>query len=109
MRTLLYCRLAFLHGDHGDQTNFIRIQEALDNGRTDQAEIGLCKKNRLSRILQIARIAKSKQQFNQIETKDLHKTTTSASSNFTQCYEANGRIVSLELLVLELSISPLCI
>ncbi|KAK6010625.1 hypothetical protein OSTOST_24322, partial [Ostertagia ostertagi] len=47
----------------------------------------------LSRILQIARIAKSKQQFNQIETKDLHKSTTSASSNFTQCYEANGRIV----------------
>ncbi|KAK6055006.1 PAS domain S-box protein [Cooperia oncophora] len=121
------CSLAFLHGEHGESSNFVRIQEALDNGRTDQAEIGLCKKNKtpiwllvhlapikndkdsvvlylcqfkditplkqplddennkgLSRILQIARIAKSKQQFNQIETKDLHKTTTSVSSNFTQ-------------------------
>uniref|UniRef100_A0A7I4Z0N3 Potassium voltage-gated channel protein eag n=1 Tax=Haemonchus contortus TaxID=6289 RepID=A0A7I4Z0N3_HAECO len=127
------CSLAFLHGDHGEASNFVRIQEALDNGRTDQAEIGLCKKNKtpiwllvhlapikndkdsvvlylcqfkditplkqplddennkgLSRILQIARIAKSKQQFNQIETKDLHKTTTSASSNFTQVMNLGG-------------------
>ncbi|VDO20883.1 unnamed protein product [Brugia timori] len=37
-----------------------------------------------SRILQIARIAKSRQQFNQIETKDLHKTTSTTSSNFNQ-------------------------
>ncbi|KJH45597.1 hypothetical protein DICVIV_08367 [Dictyocaulus viviparus] len=134
----LFLVLEFLHGDHGESSNFVRIQEALDNGRTDQAEIALCKKNKtpiwllvhlapikndknsvvlylcqfkditplkqplddennkgLSRILQIARIAKSKQQFNQIETKDLHKATTSISSNFTQasiCYEANGRI-----------------
>lgn len=38
----------------------------------------------LSRILQIARLAKSRQQFNQIETKDLHKTVAPASSNFNQ-------------------------
>ena len=38
----------------------------------------------LSRILQIARLAKSRQQFNQIETKDLHKMPTHASSNFNQ-------------------------
>ncbi|KAE9415870.1 hypothetical protein Angca_006949 [Angiostrongylus cantonensis] len=127
------CSLEFLHGDHGDASNFARIKEALDNGRTDQAEIALCKKNKtqiwllvhlapikndkdsivlylcqfkditplkqplddennkgLSRILQIARIAKSKQQFNQIETKDLHKATTSISSNFTQVMNLGG-------------------
>uniref|UniRef100_A0AC34FKF2 PAC domain-containing protein n=2 Tax=Panagrolaimus sp. ES5 TaxID=591445 RepID=A0AC34FKF2_9BILA len=39
----------------------------------------------LSRILQIARLAKSRQQFNQIETKDLHKSASApASSNFNQ-------------------------
>uniref|UniRef100_A0AC35GLB5 LOV domain-containing protein n=1 Tax=Panagrolaimus sp. PS1159 TaxID=55785 RepID=A0AC35GLB5_9BILA len=39
----------------------------------------------LSRILQIARLAKSRQQFNQIETKDLHKSAAApASSNFNQ-------------------------
>jgi hypothetical protein len=44
----------------------------------------------LSRILQIARIAKSRQQFSQIETKDLHKTTvTGVSSNFNQVSLAN--------------------
>uniref|UniRef100_A0A8R1TYY1 Uncharacterized protein n=1 Tax=Onchocerca volvulus TaxID=6282 RepID=A0A8R1TYY1_ONCVO len=37
-----------------------------------------------SRILQIARIAKSRQQFNHIETKDLHKTASVTSSNFNQ-------------------------
>lgn len=35
----------------------------------------------LSRILQIARIAKSRQQFNQFETKDLHK-SSAPTSNF---------------------------
>uniref|UniRef100_A0A1I7XM98 PAC domain-containing protein n=1 Tax=Heterorhabditis bacteriophora TaxID=37862 RepID=A0A1I7XM98_HETBA len=44
----------------------------------------------LSRILQIARIAKSKQQFNQIETKDLHKTSAPASSNFNQVMNLGG-------------------
>lgn len=36
----------------------------------------------LSRILQIARIAKSRQQFNQFETKDLHKSVAPTTSNF---------------------------
>ncbi|PAV61500.1 hypothetical protein WR25_11331 isoform C [Diploscapter pachys] len=77
------CSLAFMHGDHGEPGSLQKIQDALEQGRTEQAEIGLCKKNSLSRILQIARIAKSKQQFNQIETKDLHKSLT-PSSNFNQ-------------------------
>ncbi|CAI4222992.1 unnamed protein product [Auanema sp. JU1783] len=127
------CSLAFLHGDHGEPGSLARMQDALDNSRTDQAEIGLCKKNKtpiwllvhlapikndkdnvvlylcqfkditplkqplddennkgLSRILQIARIAKSKQQFNQIETKDLHKSSAPASSNFNQVMNLGG-------------------
>uniref|UniRef100_A0A914CJQ5 Uncharacterized protein n=1 Tax=Acrobeloides nanus TaxID=290746 RepID=A0A914CJQ5_9BILA len=44
----------------------------------------------LSRILQIARIAKSRQQFNQIETKDLHKSSASVSSNFNQLMNLGG-------------------
>lgn len=48
----------------------------------------------LSRILQIARIAKSKQQFNQIETKDLHKTTAPSSSNFNQVIKVSSRSYS---------------
>ncbi|CEF62317.1 Potassium voltage-gated channel subfamily H member 5 [Strongyloides ratti] len=47
----------------------------------------------LSRILQIARIAKSKQQFNQIDTKDLqrsHKSIASVSSNFNQVMNLGG-------------------
>ncbi|PIC25616.1 hypothetical protein B9Z55_018480 [Caenorhabditis nigoni] len=121
------CSLAFMHGEHGEVGSLQKMQEALENARTEQAEIGLCKKNKtpiwllvhlapiknhkdavvlylcqfkditplkqplddennkgLSRILQIARIAKSKQQFNQIETKDLHKSPGNTSSNFNQ-------------------------
>ncbi|CAI5453392.1 unnamed protein product [Caenorhabditis angaria] len=121
------CSLAFMHGEHGETGSLRKMQEALDNARTEQAEIGLCKKNKtpiwllvhlapikndkdsvvlylcqfkditplkqplddennkgLSRILQIARIAKSKQQFNQIETKDLHKAAGTTTSNFNQ-------------------------
>ncbi|KAK0411630.1 hypothetical protein QR680_005757 [Steinernema hermaphroditum] len=123
------CSLSFMHGEHSEPGALEKVQTALDNSRTDQAEIGLLKKNKtpiwllvhvapikddkdhvvlylcqfkditplkqplddednktlgLGRILQIARIAKSRQQFNQIETKDLHKSVVSASSNFNQ-------------------------
>ncbi|CAD5232713.1 unnamed protein product [Bursaphelenchus xylophilus] len=44
----------------------------------------------LSRILQIARIAKSRQQFNQIETKDLHKAGSGVSSHFNQLMNLGG-------------------
>ncbi|KAI6190385.1 PAS fold and Ion transport and Cyclic nucleotide-binding domain containing protein [Aphelenchoides bicaudatus] len=48
----------------------------------------------LSRILQIARIAKSRQQFNQIETKDLHKTAApGVSSNFNQLLNLGGDLL----------------
>ncbi|KAL3985490.1 Ion transport family protein [Acanthocheilonema viteae] len=46
-----------------------------------------------SRILQIARIAKSRQQFNQIETRDLHKTTSTTSSNFNQVMNLGGDLL----------------
>uniref|UniRef100_A0A915C2F1 Uncharacterized protein n=1 Tax=Parascaris univalens TaxID=6257 RepID=A0A915C2F1_PARUN len=46
-----------------------------------------------SRILQIARIAKSKQQFNQIETKDLHKNVGQISSNFNQVMNLGGDLL----------------
>nr|AAD28468.1 EAG K+ channel EGL-2 [Caenorhabditis elegans] len=127
------CSLAFMHGEHGEVGSLQKMQEALENARTEQAEIGLCKKNKtpiwllvhlapiknhkdavvlylcqfkditplkqplddennkgLSRILQIARIAKSKQQFNQIETKDLHKSPGNTSSNFNQVMNLGG-------------------
>ncbi|CAB3397957.1 unnamed protein product [Caenorhabditis bovis] len=127
------CSLAFMHGEHGESGSLQKIQDALDNARTEQAEIGLSKKNKtpiwllvhlspikndkdnvvlylcqfkditplkqplddennkgLSRILQIARIAKSKQQFNQIETKDLHKASGNTSSNFNQVMNLGG-------------------
>jgi hypothetical protein len=133
-----------MYGEHTDPAIIQRLQNAFDNERLEQAEIGLLKKNKtqiwllaniapikddksrvvlylcqfkditalkqplddennkgnththllitfpslvlgLSRILQIARIAKSRQQFNQIETKDLHSTkVTGASSNLNQ-------------------------
>ena len=38
-------RLAFMHGDHGEPGSLQKIQDALEQGRTEQAEIGLCKKN----------------------------------------------------------------
>lgn len=47
---LLLRRLAFMHGDHGEPGSLQRIQSALDNARTDQAEIGLSKKNSQSSI-----------------------------------------------------------
>ncbi|CAJ0581870.1 unnamed protein product, partial [Mesorhabditis spiculigera] len=127
------CSLSFMYGDHSEQACVQRVREALDNARTDQAEIGLTKKNKtqiwllvyiapikndkdnvvlylcqckditplkqplddennkgFSRILQIARIAKSKQAFNQIETKDLHKSSTPSASNFTQVMNLGG-------------------
>ncbi|KAI6237630.1 PAS fold and Ion transport and Cyclic nucleotide-binding domain containing protein [Aphelenchoides besseyi] len=122
------CSLSFMYGEHTDSLVIQRLQDAFDNARPEQAEIGLLKKNKtpiwlltntapikddkskvvlylcqfkditplkqpldddnnkvlgLGRILQLARI-KSKQQFNQIETKDLHKSTTGLSSNFNQ-------------------------
>ncbi|CAJ0939151.1 unnamed protein product, partial [Mesorhabditis belari] len=127
------CSLSFMYGDHSELASVTRVREALDNARTDQAEIGLVKKNKtqiwllvyiapikndkdnvvlylcqckditplkqplddennkgFSRILQIARIAKSKQAFNQIETKDLHKSSTPTASNFTQVMNLGG-------------------
>ncbi|PAV61445.1 hypothetical protein WR25_01782 [Diploscapter pachys] len=38
--------LAFMHGDHGEPGSLQKIQDALEQGRTEQAEIGLCKKNK---------------------------------------------------------------
>ena len=38
-------RLAFMHGEHGEVGSLQKMQEALENARTEQAEIGLCKKN----------------------------------------------------------------
>uniref|UniRef100_A0A914VCK9 Uncharacterized protein n=1 Tax=Plectus sambesii TaxID=2011161 RepID=A0A914VCK9_9BILA len=46
----------------------------------------------LSRILQIARIAKSKQQFNQIDTKDM-KNNDNASFNFNQVMNLGGDLL----------------
>ncbi|KAF8386411.1 egl-2 [Pristionchus pacificus] len=130
------CSLDFMHGDHGEAGALERLKEALETGRSEQAEIGLSKKNKtpiwllvhlapikndkdnvvlylcqfkditplkqplddennkgLSRILQIARIAKSKQQFNQIETKDLHKSNQLVPSNFTQVMNLGGDLL----------------
>ncbi|GMS80307.1 hypothetical protein PENTCL1PPCAC_2482 [Pristionchus entomophagus] len=130
------CSLDFMHGDHGEAGALERLKDALETGRSEQAEIGLSKKNKtpiwllvhlapikndkdsvvlylcqfkditplkqplddennkgLSRILQIARIAKSKQQFNQIETKDLHKTNQLVPSNFTQVMNLGGDLL----------------
>ncbi|KAI6225500.1 PAS fold and Ion transport and Cyclic nucleotide-binding domain containing protein [Aphelenchoides fujianensis] len=123
------CNLSFMYGEHTDPQVIQRLQNAFENARPEQAELGLLKKNKtqiwlltntapikddksrvvlylcqfkditplkqplddennkvlgLSRILQIARIAKSRQQFNQIETKDLHKSSTGITSNFNQ-------------------------
>uniref|UniRef100_A0A915DA47 Cyclic nucleotide-binding domain-containing protein n=1 Tax=Ditylenchus dipsaci TaxID=166011 RepID=A0A915DA47_9BILA len=101
----------FYGGEHSDQVAIQKVQFALDNAKTEQAEIGLCKKNKSPiwllvniapikddknrvvlylRILQIARVAKYRQQFNQIETKDFHKHASSnTSSNFSQAQLLN--------------------
>lgn len=34
-----------MHGEHGEVGSLQKMQEALENARTEQAEIGLCKKN----------------------------------------------------------------
>jgi len=41
------CTCAFMRGEHTDYDVLNRIQSALDNTKTEQVEIGLCKKNRM--------------------------------------------------------------
>lgn len=130
------CTLSFMYGEHSDEAAMIKVQIALDNARHEQAEVGVCKKNKtpiwllmniapikddknrvvlylcqfkditplkqpldgenskglgLSRILQIARVVKYRQQFNQIETKDFHKNFQNPnSSNFNQLMNLGG-------------------
>jgi PAS domain-containing protein len=39
------CTLSFMYGEHSDVISVQKMQYALDNAKTEQAEIGLCKKN----------------------------------------------------------------
>ncbi|CAK5087375.1 unnamed protein product [Meloidogyne enterolobii] len=164
--------LSFMYSDHTDTSAIQKIQNALENAKTEQVEIGLCKKNKtnvwllmnispimgsagteagvggghsettekktgstkvggsggidiknkvvlylcqfkditplkeplegennkilgLSRILQIARVAKYRQQFtpNHIETKDLKPAQSVIGSNFNQLMNLGGDVL----------------